>query len=821
MAKGRIVAGSCLVFGILAIVGGIVANILLNDAATTAIQDASITKTFSEAKAEDYSKWIGETVDEDAPPLYYNYYLFHNTNPEGPYPEFVPVGPFTYQARKHKYDVVFNEEGSLVTFKERTTVTFDAAASGTVPEGVTMYKVNTDETTGCPTGQTWLPPGAPGTAVTTHTAGDKLSEWTLITGVYSTGLLLFKSIADAGLSEVNGVGVQFGLPIALGGAQKLYAAAAGVPNGHPLYQVVNTSESLTRNLASILLSTNPAAVGALNGGFPGYTYPNFGSYVEATTSRTPSFFNFEAEHLETLLFHPVWGLGGTLKFDAASYIAAGSVHPGLQPSALGVDGQPMVAAIARLAQIIGTLAAPLLGPELSAHHGFEWAKYFGGGNPAHCQDTTIAFNPATPCFLSLFAGWVTDRAGPYSGFEASFGMDVGLTNWLSRTQSDVTSPTAAPRIWSTRPAKDFLRTNNDKADAIAEHGETACATMTSSVDTIRHIALPSASGKLPSMAFQDDQKLEDDDPIHGAPAKWTIFTGKKDLAALNDASKYLDLSALPSRKSAAGNLLSEWWYCNDDIPIEGRYLKQWPPGEADTLGFKDGVAGDKDFKPVVFSDAIWRPVTFLPTEENPKHHGIKTRRFALDATQLDPNPTYDQYVKGVGNFTCFSQFGASYDSLGLPIAVTRPYFEDADILGKLFLPGIIKDQTAPGQLDAAKHETYLDIEPRTGAVFAVRERLQSNLIFPIPRNATTGACLDPRASMCAFLAPVYYLERSVDISEALAKKFKSDFEDNIALKDMVWGGIGVGGVALVLFSSVAFLVFCLRGRQPKTTTVNW
>uniref|UniRef100_A0A914Z9C6 Uncharacterized protein n=1 Tax=Panagrolaimus superbus TaxID=310955 RepID=A0A914Z9C6_9BILA len=55
-----------------------------------------------------------------------------------------------------------------------------------------------------------------------------------------------------------------------------------------------------------------------------------------------------------------------------------------------------------------------------------------------------------------------------------------------------------------------------------------------------------------------------------------------------------------------------------------------------------------------------------------------------------------------------------------PVAFSLPHFLESDKIVQQFFP-----RSKP---DPSKHQTYLDIEPTSGTVFAARKRLQINAV---------------------------------------------------------------------------------------------
>lgn len=129
--------------------------------------------------------------------------------------------------------------------------------------------------------------------------------------------------------------------------------------------------------------------------------------------------------------------------------------------------------------------------------------------------------------------------------------------------------------------------------------------------------------------------------------------------------------------------------------------------------FAPGVSSSETL--VVWVSELLRAVNFVFTEET-EVEGIDLLRFELSADTLKSsadfaaNAKYYQGITGLANMTA---------AQGIPLFLSKPHFLDAaSSLGK---------DMGIGAPNRNKHDTFLDVEPITGAVMNAKKRLQINL----------------------------------------------------------------------------------------------
>lgn len=127
---------------------------------------------------------------------------------------------------------------------------------------------------------------------------------------------------------------------------------------------------------------------------------------------------------------------------------------------------------------------------------------------------------------------------------------------------------------------------------------------------------------------------------------------------------------------------------------------------------------------------------------------------------------------------------------GAPIAASAPHFYNADPM--LAMAAGLKPQRE-------LHETYLDIEPMTGAVMRAASRAQLNAL--VERAALD--VVDPNliGHMTPMVAPLLWLEEAAEIDEKSSTEFKSQLLDTVnKAKRTFYSAIAAGSLLLVVIS---------------------
>jgi len=239
----------------------------------------------------------------------------------------------------------------------------------------------------------------------------------------------------------------------------------------------------------------------------------------------------------------------------------------------------------------------------------------------------------------------------------------------------------------------------------------------------------------------------------------TQQTGKDDI---NNIANYIYWN---------GKTALDCWGSEDANAIYGTDGNNWPPKfhKGDVL--------------VAFVDTAYRKADFI-YQKHTTYEEIDCYRYILDpkvlqnVTMYPPNAEYYGFgYNGLANITkC---------ALGCPTYLSKANFLDCDQSLLDTVVGVVPDR--------AQHDTFADIEPRTGLTMNIYKRLQVNTniwpVFMAYENLT-----DPQ------YMPVTWIEESGAITHDLAVEFRNSVytvEDSAEV--MGW----LGAVLAVLFGVMA------------------
>ncbi|KAJ1458892.1 CD36 family-domain-containing protein [Pelagophyceae sp. CCMP2097] len=121
----------------------------------------------------------------------------------------------------------------------------------------------------------------------------------------------------------------------------------------------------------------------------------------------------------------------------------------------------------------------------------------------------------------------------------------------------------------------------------------------------------------------------------------------------------------------------------------------------------------------VFIDSVFRKLRFLRTDKDGRilRNGIELQRYEIDRRLMRANrdtADFDQLT------TPFGAFNLTRPG-GLPLWATQPHFEES---GEVLQRSVLGFEPSRD-----RHNTLLDVEPRTGLVFRAAERLQFNALL--------------------------------------------------------------------------------------------
>jgi len=231
----------------------------------------------------------------------------------------------------------------------------------------------------------------------------------------------------------------------------------------------------------------------------------------------------------------------------------------------------------------------------------------------------------------------------------------------------------------------------------------------------------------------------------------TVNTGNNDISKVCEITKY------------DGESIITIWKENE--LVQGTGGTQFCPGVS------------KSDKLYVFVSDLLRSVELFYTNTTSRYN-IELLRYELSENTFGINTNYYQTIKGLANVSLIQ---------GIPLFFSKPHF----LNGNDYLIHSI-DGLNPNKLH---HDTYLDVEPITGAVMNAAERFQINLMV----NKT-----DIWYSNCreGFM-PIFWLEFGGQIDEDLAQDFKKLVYGTQNLSKVLHQGIlGLG--ALLVIPGVIF-----------------
>jgi lysosome membrane protein 2 len=178
-------------------------------------------------------------------------------------------------------------------------------------------------------------------------------------------------------------------------------------------------------------------------------------------------------------------------------------------------------------------------------------------------------------------------------------------------------------------------------------------------------------------------------------------------------------------------------------------------------------------------------------------HGIDLLRYTLDPKILtNSSLNWDYYAYAHNGL-----LNVSMSKQGLPIFMSKPHFLDADVELLAGIDGL----TAPVRED---HDTWLDVEPLTGATMRANKRLQINLRTS-PLNITSTPPFTLYPAVGTHYVPLAWIDENAEISSSKAAQFKSkvygaqDAIHYVSLLGTILGSIFVGLAVMLLFISVS------------------
>lgn len=136
-----------------------------------------------------------------------------------------------------------------------------------------------------------------------------------------------------------------------------------------------------------------------------------------------------------------------------------------------------------------------------------------------------------------------------------------------------------------------------------------------------------------------------------------------------------------------------------------------------------------------------------------------------------------------------------------PIVLSTPHFYNGDPLLRQSVEGL-----SPS---SANHDTYIDIEPMTGAVLRVRRRLQLNI-----EMGPTEGFQDSSALKEKIIHPFAWLDQSIVVTDELAQKLENKLIKKVRLVRILCYAALITG-PIILVATLIFICRDIRSEDKK------
>lgn len=185
-----------------------------------------------------------------------------------------------------------------------------------------------------------------------------------------------------------------------------------------------------------------------------------------------------------------------------------------------------------------------------------------------------------------------------------------------------------------------------------------------------------------------------------------------------------------------------------------------------------------------------------------QHEGITPLKYTIPPSAFAPSElnaaAYDMIATPPGtlNLTKLQR--------GLDVSMSKPHFLDADRALYEAIDGWSKP-------DPEKHDTFIAVEPITGASMLAHQRLQLNLrLHPLVVNANTSAEYTWFGNVSDATLPLLWVDQFGNISPDEAAKFRSQIYDTKAAAQWLQYTLLPLGVLLLMFGTKYYRRFAME-----------
>jgi len=188
-----------------------------------------------------------------------------------------------------------------------------------------------------------------------------------------------------------------------------------------------------------------------------------------------------------------------------------------------------------------------------------------------------------------------------------------------------------------------------------------------------------------------------------------------------------------------------------------------------------------------------------------EYHGIKSLLYTIDPAMFsNATPSYSDayYMKapfGVMNVTTW-QIAA--------IFISKPYFLDADPYYRRLLPPSFPKAVRE------RDDTFVMVEPQTGAGLHAYKRTQANVYF------SNNSAANWSAHLPTVYCPIVIFDEEISPPDAVTDVIKASvFEKEHFFRDLMWSIFGVS-LAVLVVSGIMFAYFSFRPVDESYTLIN-